>query len=156
LQLIFDNYTSTPHPSDAFPASSYSKKTPDAEGLAKDFSGTGPSRDFEDLCQQLQSMKKQVLLVMEQSRKATEREQVARRQAQEAMAAKEAAIAEANQATSRENSMLQLMNDSSSDMTGTLYCLITFDSYLCWFSFLADSSIENRFFFGYCCRRSTC
>ncbi|KAK1629581.1 hypothetical protein QYE76_003896 [Lolium multiflorum] len=47
-KLIFDNYTSTPHPSDAFPASSYSKKTPDAEGLAEDFSGSFLDTAAED------------------------------------------------------------------------------------------------------------
>ncbi|KAK1611142.1 hypothetical protein QYE76_034815 [Lolium multiflorum] len=64
-------------------------------------------------------MKKQVLMTMEQSRKSLEREKIALQQAQDALAVKEAAITEAAEASSRENYMLQLMNDSSLDMTGS-------------------------------------
>ncbi|XP_047079420.1 aspartic proteinase oryzasin-1-like [Lolium rigidum] len=55
---------------------------------------------------------------MEQSRKSSEKEKVALRQAQEAIVAKESAIAEATQATTRENFMLELMTEASLDMTG--------------------------------------
>jgi hypothetical protein len=65
-------------------------------------------------------MKKQALVIMEPSRKSSEREKLALQQAQEALALKETAITEATEATSRENYMLQLMNDSILDMTGTL------------------------------------
>jgi uncharacterized protein YpiB (UPF0302 family) len=46
---------------------------------------------LEELRQQLQYMKKQTLKIMEQSRKSSEREKIALQQAQEAIAAKEAA-----------------------------------------------------------------
>jgi hypothetical protein len=121
--LIFDNYTSTPRPSDAFPASSCLKKTPAADELIEDSSSKGSAQDLEELRQQLQSMKKQVLMTMEQSRKSLEREKIALQQAQDALAVKEAAIKEAAEASSRENYMLQLMNDSSLDMTGILHSL---------------------------------
>ncbi|KAK1608000.1 hypothetical protein QYE76_031673 [Lolium multiflorum] len=80
-ELIFDNYTSTSRPSDALPASSFSKKTPHHDEFTENFSA--------------------------------EREQIARQQASEAIAAKEAAVAEATQATARENFMLELLNDAS-------------------------------------------
>jgi regulator of protease activity HflC (stomatin/prohibitin superfamily) len=58
--------------------------------------------------------------MMEQSRKAAEKEKVALQQAQEAIAAKEAAVSEAEKATTRENFMLELMNEASVDMSGML------------------------------------
>jgi hypothetical protein len=64
-------------------------------------------------------MKKQTLAIMEQSRKTSEREQLALQQAEEAMAAKDAAVLEAKEATTRENSMLELMLEASTDMLGT-------------------------------------
>jgi hypothetical protein len=57
---------------------------------------------------------------MEQSRKSSEKEKQALQQAQEAITLKEAAVAEAAQATSREDYMLQLMTDASLDMAGML------------------------------------
>jgi hypothetical protein len=123
FQLVFDNYTSTPRPSDAFPASSYSKKTPIDDELIEDSLSKGSAQDLEELRQQLQSMKKQALIIMEQSRKSSEREKVALQQAQDAITVKEAAVTEAAEASSRENYMLQLMNDSSLDMTGILRSL---------------------------------
>jgi hypothetical protein len=65
-------------------------------------------------------MKKQALVIMEQSRKSSEKEKLALQQAQEALALKEAAVTEDAQATSREDYMLQLMTDASLDMAGTL------------------------------------
>jgi hypothetical protein len=65
-------------------------------------------------------MKKQTLVIMEQSRKSLERETFALQQAQEALVLKEAAVTEAAEAASRENHMLQLMNDAILDMAGTL------------------------------------
>jgi hypothetical protein len=66
-------------------------------------------------------MKKQTLAMMEQSRKASEREKIALQQAKEAMAAKDAAMLEAEKATTRENSMLELMSEASTDMLGMLF-----------------------------------
>ena len=63
---------------------------------------------------------------MDQSRKSSEREKTALRQAQEALELKEAAVAEALQATSRENYMLDLMTDASLDMAGTLRSILLF------------------------------
>jgi hypothetical protein len=65
-------------------------------------------------------MKKQTLAMMEQSRKASERESIACQQAEEAMASKEAAISEAEKATARENLMLDLIIEASADMSGML------------------------------------
>jgi hypothetical protein len=75
---------------------------------------------LKELQQQLQSVKKQSLMLMEQSRKSSEREKVALRQAQDAILEKDAAIAEAAAAMSRENFMLQLLTDASLDMAGML------------------------------------
>jgi F0F1-type ATP synthase membrane subunit b/b' len=117
--LVFDNYTLT-HPSDALPTSSCSKKISADVEFIEDSSGMDPAHDLKELRQQLQSMKKQALVIMEQSRKSSEREKVALQQAQEAIASKEAAVAEATQATSRENFMLELMTEASLEMAGIL------------------------------------
>jgi hypothetical protein len=80
-----------------------------------------------ELRRQLQSMKKQTVIVMEQSRKSSDREQAALRQAQEALEMKETATANAAQSAQRENYMLDLMTDASQDMAGMLllsYCFI--------------------------------
>ncbi|KAK1684086.1 hypothetical protein QYE76_044934 [Lolium multiflorum] len=50
------------------------------------------------------------------SRESSEKEKIALRQAQDAITDKDAAVAEADAATSRENSMLQLLTDASLDM----------------------------------------
>jgi hypothetical protein len=65
-------------------------------------------------------MKKQTLAMMEQSRKASEREKIALQQAKEAIAAKDDAVSEAKKAASRENSMLELMNEAAVDISGNL------------------------------------
>ena len=116
--MIFDNYSANPHSADTSPASSFSKKTLVNDNLIEGSSRQHLSQDLQELRQQLQSMKKQTLAMMEQSRQASEREKVALQQAKEAIAAKDAAVAEATEASSRENYMLQLMTDASLDMTG--------------------------------------
>jgi hypothetical protein len=65
-------------------------------------------------------MKQQTLAMMEQSRKASEREKIALQQAKDAMTSREAAISEAEKATTRENAMLDLMIEASADMSGML------------------------------------
>ncbi|KAK1620291.1 hypothetical protein QYE76_025808 [Lolium multiflorum] len=115
-ELIFDNYTPPPRPSEVFPASSHLKKTPVAAELIEDSSSKSLTQDFEELRQQLQSTKKQSLMIMEQSRKSSEREKTALQQAQDAIAEKETAVAEAAAASARENFMLQLLMDASLDM----------------------------------------
>ncbi|KAK1669329.1 hypothetical protein QYE76_057488 [Lolium multiflorum] len=72
--------------------------------------------ELKELRVQLQSVKKQSLMLMEQSRESSQREKIALQQAQDAMTEKDAAVAEAAAATSRENSMLQLLIDASLDM----------------------------------------
>ena len=67
-------------------------------------------------------------MLMEQSRESSEREKIALQQAQTAIAEKDSAVAEAAAATSRENSMLQLLIDASLDMAGMFH-------YLCRVSF---------------------
>ena len=116
--MVFDNYTSTPHPADAFPTTSYSKKAPVDDEFAEDSSSRGSTQYLAELRQQLQSMKKQALIIMEQSRKSSEKEKIALQQAQDAIAAKEDAVAAAAEASRRENYMLELMIDSSLDMAG--------------------------------------
>jgi hypothetical protein len=99
FQLIFDNYSATPRPSDVLPASSRLKKAPVAVERIEDSSNKNSAEDLEELRQQLQSLKKQSLMIMEQSRKSSEREKIALQQAQDAIAAKEAAVSEAEKAT---------------------------------------------------------
>jgi hypothetical protein len=55
---------------------------------------------------------------MEQSRKSSEKEKLPIQQAQDALALKESAVAEARQAASRENCMLDLMIEASQDIAG--------------------------------------
>jgi hypothetical protein len=116
FQLIFDNYNVVPS-STALPAASYSKNSFTDEFVGGS-SSAAQNEDLNELRQQLQSMKKQALVIMEQSQKSSEREKVALHQAQEAIAAKEVAVAEATQAASRENSMFELMTESSLEMAG--------------------------------------
>ena len=101
-------------------------------------------------------MKKQSLIVMEQSHKSSEREKIALQQAQEALELKEAAVAEALQATSRENYMLELLTDASLDMAGKSRPLRSF-SYSCMsFSILIIFPDTVRFLLGCYCRRPAC
>jgi hypothetical protein len=116
FQLIFDNYTPSAAPSNISPSSSRSRGA---------FAGTAPvedtlSQELDELRQQLQYAKKQTLVMMQQSRKSSEAEKVALQQAREAVAAKEIAASEAEKATTRENFMLELMNEASADMSGML------------------------------------
>lgn len=119
--MIFDNYSANPHPVDTFPTSSFSKKTPVDDNLIEGSSSKHSSQDLQELRQQLQSMKKQMLVLMEQSRRSSEREKFALQQAQDAMVVEDAAVAEATEASSRENYMLQLMTNASLDMTCMLH-----------------------------------
>ncbi|KAK1678032.1 hypothetical protein QYE76_038880 [Lolium multiflorum] len=84
-----------------------------------DSSNDDLSQELSELRKQLQSMKKQVVLAMDQSRKSSEREKIALQQAQEALALKEIAVAEVAQAVSREDYILNLMTDASLDMAGS-------------------------------------
>ena len=111
--MIFDNCTPTSAPSNVSP-SSRARRT---------FADTAPvddtlSQELDELRQQLQYAKKQTLVMMEQSRKSSEAEKVALQQAHEAVAAKEIAASETEKATTRENFMLELMNEASADMSG--------------------------------------
>jgi acyl-homoserine lactone acylase PvdQ len=118
--LIFDNYTATPGPSEVFP-SSHLKKTPVSVEFVENSSSKSSAEDLEELRQQLQTTKKQSLMLMEQSRKSSEREKIALQQAQDAISEKDSAVAEAAAATSRENFMLQLLTDASLDMAGMFH-----------------------------------
>jgi hypothetical protein len=70
FQLVFDNYTAPPGSSDALPATSHSRKT-SVDDFVEDSSSADPLRELNGLRQQLQLMKKQTLVVMEQSRKSS-------------------------------------------------------------------------------------
>ncbi|KAK1646206.1 hypothetical protein QYE76_064011 [Lolium multiflorum] len=121
MKLIFDNYSSIPGPPEVFP-SSLSKKSSVPVNL-DDSSSMDLTEELKELRVQLQSVKKQSLILMEQSRESSQREKIALQQAQDAMTEKDTAVAEAAAATSRENSMLQLLIDASLDMAGKFHCL---------------------------------
>ncbi|KAK1670835.1 hypothetical protein QYE76_058994 [Lolium multiflorum] len=112
-KLIFDNYTPIPTPSNASPSSRAERTVTDTAPVDDTL-----SQELNDLRQQLQYAKKQTLAMMEQSRKSSEAEKVALQQAREAVAAKEIAVSEAEKAVTRENFMLELMNEASADMSG--------------------------------------
>ncbi|KAK1604858.1 hypothetical protein QYE76_028531 [Lolium multiflorum] len=114
MKLIFDNYSSIPGPPEVFP-SSLSKKSSVPVNL-DDSSSMDLIEELKELRVQLQSVKKQSLILMEQSRESSEKEKIALQKAQDAISEKDAAVAEAAAATSRENSMLQLLTDASLDM----------------------------------------
>ena len=59
--------------------------------------------------------------MMEPSPKASKQEKIALQQAKEAMAAKDAAVLEAKGASTRENGMLELMLEASTDMLGMFF-----------------------------------
>nr|XP_051196797.1 uncharacterized protein LOC127310137 [Lolium perenne] len=115
--LVFDNYTVVPRSSDALPTTSCSRK-PSVVELTGGSSSDTQNEDLNELRQQLQSMNKQTLMIMEQCRKSSEREKLDLQQAQEALVLKEAAVTEATKATSRENFMLELMTEASLEMAG--------------------------------------
>ncbi|KAK1650462.1 hypothetical protein QYE76_068267 [Lolium multiflorum] len=118
MELMFDNYTATPRPSDALVASSYSKKA-SVDDFTEDSSNANLSLELSDLWQQLQSIKKQSIMIMDRFRKSPEREKVALQEAKEALALRDTAVAEAAQAVSREEYMLDLLTDASLDMAGS-------------------------------------
>jgi tRNA U34 5-carboxymethylaminomethyl modifying GTPase MnmE/TrmE len=129
--LIFDNYSASPCSADTSPASSFSKKTFVDNSLIEGSSSKHLSQDLQELRQQLQSMKKQTLAMMEQSRKASEKEKVALQQAKEAIAARDVAVSEAEKATTRENSILELMSEASVDMLGMFFQPHTASAFCC-------------------------
>jgi hypothetical protein len=69
--------------------------------------------------------------MMERSRKASEREKVALQQAKDAIAARDSAVSEAEKATTRENSILELMSEASVDMLGMFFQPHTASSFYC-------------------------
>ena len=83
---------------------------------------------------------------MEQSRKSSDREQAALRQAQESLELKEIATANAARSAQRESYMLDLMTDASQDMDGMLLLSNRFfDVVLCLsLCYIAFSLISRR------------
>jgi hypothetical protein len=75
-------------------------------------------QELTKLRQQLQAMKKQAIIIMDQSHKSSEHEKTALRQAQEALELKDSAVADALRATTREDYMLNLITEASQDMAG--------------------------------------
>jgi hypothetical protein len=128
--LIFDNYSPIPDPPEVFP-SSLSKKSSVPVNL-DDSSSMDLIEELKELRVQLQSVKKQSLILMEQSRESSEKEKIALQRAQDAISERDTAVAEADAAASRENSMLQLLTDASLDMAGKFHYLSCF-----FFSFAA-------------------
>ncbi|KAK1608043.1 hypothetical protein QYE76_031716 [Lolium multiflorum] len=117
-ELVFDNYTAASGLLDTLPATSRSSKN-HVDDVTEDSLNADLSQELNDLRQKLQSMKKQAVIIMDQSRKSSEREKIALQQAQEALTLKETAVAEAVQAASREDYMLDLMTDASLDIAGS-------------------------------------
>jgi hypothetical protein len=130
FQLIFDNYTSIPDSSEVSPLS-LSKKFSVPVNFVDDSANKGLAEELKELRGQLQSVKKQTLAMMEKTRKASEQEELALRQAKEAVAAKDAAVLEAKGAATRENSMLELMMEASTDMLGM--CLQPYGAFSLFF-----------------------
>ena len=125
FQLIFDNYTPAPGSSNILP--SPPRRTPADASTAED----SLPQELDELRHQLQFVKKQSLVLMEKARKSSEAEEIALQQAQTAIAEKESAVAETTAATSRENSMLQLLVDASLDMAGMFDYLLSRFIFLC-------------------------
>jgi hypothetical protein len=71
FQLVFDNYTAAPDPLDASPTASHSRKTP-INDFVEDSSNVDLSQELNELRQQLQSMKKQSIMIMDRFRKSSE------------------------------------------------------------------------------------
>jgi hypothetical protein len=157
LQLVFDNYSKTAGPSSASPATSRSERMSDGVFFNDSSCANSYLLELTKLRQQLRAMKKQSLIVMEQSRKSSEREKIALQQAQESLKLKEFAVTKAVQATSRENYMLDLLTDASLDMAGKFFLLCS--PFLCpctSFSILIVVLDMGRLLLGCYCRRSAC
>jgi hypothetical protein len=110
---------------------------------------------MNNLRKKLQAMKKQVVTVMDQSRKSSDREQTALRQAQEALELKESATANASRAAQHESYMLDLMTDANQDIASMLILSCHFLDILCIFSHvvLFLPCVAYRFVSGCCYRR---
>jgi hypothetical protein len=85
FQLVFDNYSETAGPPSASPATSRLKRNPDDVSLYYSSCANLDQSELTELRQQLQTLKKQSLIVMEQSRKSSEREKIALQQAKESL-----------------------------------------------------------------------
>jgi hypothetical protein len=120
FQLIFDDYTEAVGPSNASPATSHSTRAPGGVFLDDSSCADSNHQELADLRQQLQAMRKEAVIVMDQSCKSSDCEQTALRQAHEALELKESATADASRAIKRENYMLDLMTGASQDMAGML------------------------------------
>ena len=116
FQWVFDNYTPPSAPSNVSPSPSCSRRTLANTTHVED----SLPQELDELRQQLQYAKKQTLVMMEKSHKSSEAKKIALQQAREAVATKEVAASEAEKATTRENFMLELMNEASADMSGML------------------------------------
>jgi hypothetical protein len=102
-------------------------------------------------------MKKQAVVIMDQSQKSSDRERTVLQQAQEALKLKETATTEAFlRATNREEYMLDLLTDASLDMVGKLRLLTLFVYPYVPCSRLIVPFDMVRLLFGRWCRRSSC
>jgi hypothetical protein len=78
------------------PSASHSARAPSDVILDDSSCADSLHQELADLRQQLQAMKKQAMIVMDQSRKSSDREQAALRQAHEALELKESVTANAS------------------------------------------------------------
>ncbi|KAK1610090.1 hypothetical protein QYE76_033763 [Lolium multiflorum] len=90
-----------------------------ASGQKVDLVKAGTPKGLNSEKWKLQAMKKQVVTVLDQSRKSSDREKAALRQAYEALELKESAIVNATRSAQRESYMIDLMTDASQDMAGS-------------------------------------
>jgi hypothetical protein len=81
FQFIFDNYSEAVGPSPASPAASRSTQILADVFLDDSSCADSVHQELTKLRQQLQAMKKQAITIMDQSRKSSEREKTALRQA---------------------------------------------------------------------------
>jgi hypothetical protein len=153
--LVFDNYTEAVGPSDTSAAASHSRRTL-AVVFLDDSSCADSLQELAELRQELHAMKIQAVIVMDQSRKSSDREQAALQQAQEALKLKESATVEVLRATKREDYMLSLITDASQDMAGMLhlFSILSLDILHTSSSHLVVFFTVYRFFSGHYCRRT--
>jgi hypothetical protein len=102
-------------------------------------------------------MKRQAVVIMDQSRKSLERERAVLQWAKEALKLEETATAETLRAASREEYMLDLLTDESLDMAGRCYLLtLPCTIHIFLFHALLSSFIIIRLLCGFYCRGSAC
>lgn len=119
FQLFFYDYTKT----ECLDTSHAAAKTREAFSEAADSSAPvipySTQMEMEDLRQQIQMLKNQAMIALDQGRKSLEREKLASLEAQKSANLEQIATAEATRAAEREQYMIELMTTASQDVAGT-------------------------------------